>query len=178
MKWLLAACVMFAVSFMARPAYTANLPPAVASYLGSLAADCYEVGGLPEKPRPWFMLLADLNGDGIEDWIIKDDGFVCDRAASLYGGSGGSQVTVFVGLPNGDARQAFGNGAYAMKLEQHGATTTLWLAVGGRLCGQAHPRDMADARQCWRPIAWNAATGRFGFAPLSRIRIVSPDVSK
>ena len=160
-----------AVSAIPATASAVNVPLAVAAYEKQLADACREAGGTPGKPTAAFIAHGDLNGDGIDDWAVDEGGLNCKGAASIFAGSGGSQVIVFVGLPNGDARKAFQHGAYGMKLEVVGSSQTLWLRVGGPLCGQAGSPTHAEAMDCDRPIAWGKEHQRFDFAPLTSIRI-------
>lgn len=147
-----------------------RVPNLVSSYENGLAAQCREVGGTPAEPSPGFLIRGDLNRDGIGDWALDEGKFNCTGAASLYGGSGGSQVVVFLGLPGGGAKQAFQHGAFGMRLERVGTAETLWLEVGGSLCGQSAPASLADATFCYRPLVWDQEHERFAFAPLSRAR--------
>jgi hypothetical protein len=167
---LLMACAWETLSVAAFGAY---VPASVDAYEKHLTDECREVGGIPAQPDVGFVARGDLNGDGIEDWAFDEGKLNCTGAASIYGGSGGSQIVVFVGVPGDGAKQAFQHGAYGMKLERVGAADTLWLLVGGPLCGQAHPSSRADAISCDRPLLWDQARGRFDFAPLSRARFPS-----
>jgi hypothetical protein len=170
---IVALMALIAAGTFPAAAFGSPAPAPIAAYEKQLADACREVGGTPAQPSPGFLVRGDLNGDGIDDWAFDEGKLNCTGAASIYGGSGGSQIVVFVGLPGGGAKQAFQHGAYGMRLERVGATDTLWLLVGGPLCGQAHPPSLADAISCERPIAWDQARQHFDFAPLSRARFPS-----
>ena len=61
------------------------------------------VGGKPVAPSKNFLVKADLNGDGQIDWAIDEAEFNCDGAASMFSGSGGSQIYVFAGKGGNEA---------------------------------------------------------------------------
>jgi hypothetical protein len=157
-------------------AQSPRVPSEIAAYENTLADECRQLGG---TPRGWtsagFHQQADLTGDGIQDWIFDEGGYQCDGAASIYCGSGshGCQVKVFIGLPKGNARLAFENGAFGFSIERKGSAAVLYLGVAGPLCGQRDLRDFASAIHCDRPVLWNSATRQFEFAPLSSVRHVS-----
>jgi hypothetical protein len=156
-----------------KAAIAAHVPVPVAAYERQLADECRMAGGTPAQPSPGFVARGDLNGDGIDDWAFDESKFNCTAAAGIYGGAGGSQIVVFVGLPGGGARQAFQHGAYGMKLQRIGTTDTLWLRVGGPLCGQTGNTSHAEAISCDRPLTWDQARQSFDFAPLTRARFPS-----
>lgn len=121
---------------------------------------------------------GDLNGDGLDDWAIDEGAFNCIGAASIFVGSGGFQVDLFAGLPNGDARFDSNFGAWNMRLERTGNKAALWLGVGGPLCGQENPPNEADSIRCERPLVWNKTTKHFDLALLSTARFQRPAPTK
>lgn len=70
--------------------------------LAQAAADCaaFENGQFTADPEA--VQDIDLTGDGLAETIIDAGRFHCSSAASLYGGSGGTWLTVIAG---GEARQ-------------------------------------------------------------------------
>ena len=84
----------------------------------------------------------DMTGDGTEDTIVDEALFTCTTAASLYAGSGGSMIHVFV------------NGAQSSFLVQ-GYETVRWadvlivlLAVDGTAC------NTIAAAPCFEALTW------------------------
>ncbi|MCA3457743.1 MAG: hypothetical protein IOC92_03890 [Rhodobacter sp.] len=84
----------------------------------------------------------DMTGDGTEDTIVDEALFTCTTAASLYAGSGGSMIHVFV------------NGAQSSFLVQ-GYETVRWadvlivlLAVDGSSC------NTISANPCFEALTW------------------------
>jgi len=83
-----------------------------------------------------------MTGDGTEDTIVDEALFTCTTAASLYAGSGGSMIHVFV------------NGAQSSFLVQ-GYETVRWgdnlivlLALGGTDC------NTINANPCFEALTW------------------------
>ncbi|MCA3508378.1 MAG: hypothetical protein IOD01_14050 [Rhodobacter sp.] len=84
----------------------------------------------------------DMTGDGTEDTIVDEALFTCTTAASLYAGSGGSMIHVFV------------NGTQSSFLVQ-GYETVRWgdnlivlLALGGTDC------NTINANPCFEALTW------------------------
>ena len=130
-----------------------------------LAEACKQVGG-PDAFAEHGILADDL-----EFWAINEGAFQCDGAASLIYGSGGSQVVVYLSLPNGHAKQVFAHGAQGMTVEHSGKFAKLWVGVGGKLCGQKGNPTHAEAISCDRPLRWNVNAQKLDFAPLLQARI-------
>lgn len=144
-----------------------QLPPQVRTAIGGMHAECIGAGGKP-APSPGLVQSADLNGDGRPDHVIHEAAFECAGAASLFSGTGGGQVTVFITNTSGGAARVFEHGAQSVRIEG----SEVWLAVGAPLCGQKTTEDTPrNAMQsCWRPLQWQAAKRTLDFAPLSRIK--------
>ena len=130
-------------------------------------AECRGVGGKPGASKG-LVTAVDLNGDGRSDHVIDTAAFECDGAASLFGGTGGSQVQVFIATAEGSAKSVFEHSAFGTRVEQG----QLWLAVGGPLCGPKVTAETAhsDMQACWRPLRWDAARHKLNFAPLDSVR--------
>jgi hypothetical protein len=159
-----------ALGFLNQPAVAAGpIPQAVAQHAKEMAASCREAGGKPGQ-SPHLAQSADLNGDGIPDFAIDEGGFDCQGAASLFSGSGGSQVLVYLGDPAGVGRLVFQHGAFGMHMENGGSGAVLWLTVGGPLCGQKNAQSHGDMISCDRPLMWDMRRQRLDFAPLSQMR--------
>lgn len=150
-----------------------EVPHAVQSAMAELTQMCQDAGGKPIS-SPNLLRVADLTGDDVPDYILDQGAFNCDGAASLFSGSGGSQMTIFVGMPGGKATQAFTSGTFGMKLDKDSTPARLTVIVGAELCGQRITASMARARykSCWRPILWSASAKAFEFAPVGQIKPV------
>lgn len=159
----LAVCVAAStVSAQGRP------PAAVLAAVQDMDTMCREFGTPGDKSG--LLQTADLNGDGVTDWVLDQGVYVCNGAASLFGGTGGSPVSVWAGQPGGGASAPFTHYAQGARIE----SGRVWLTVGGELCGKGKAGlSRADMEYCERPLAWNARAGTFDWAPLGEIRPLS-----
>jgi len=78
-------------------AATGPIPQEVAAHIEDMNQICREAGGTPAAPKIGLLVSGDLDGGGAVDWAIDEGRFNCDGAVSIFSGSGGSQVYVFVG---------------------------------------------------------------------------------
>lgn len=100
--------------------------------------------------------------------MIYTGAFECEGAESLFGGTGGGSVQVFLSTAQGGAKPVFEHAPWGCA--RSGAT--LWLAVGGALCGQKVTEDTPRSamQACWRPLQWDAGRRMLEFGPLSSVQ--------
>lgn len=65
--------------------------------LAQAAADCAGFDNGSFSATPEAVQEIDLTGDGLAEVVVDAGKFQCSSAASLYGGSGGTGLTVIVG---------------------------------------------------------------------------------
>ena len=65
--------------------------------LAQAAADCADFDNGVFSAAPDAVQAVDLTGDGQPETVVDTGKFQCSSAASLYGGSGGTGLTVIVG---------------------------------------------------------------------------------
>jgi hypothetical protein len=168
----LAAAVAMTGLFPAGAAHgaeNARLPAAVAADVKPHADMCREVGGKPQARDA--VKTADLNGDGVADYVFFLGWMWCDGAASLYGDRE-KGISVYIGDGKGGATTAFSGAAFDAKIEGSGASAKLWLDVMGQTCGRKPAANFASESFCSRALAWNAKTRTFDFAPVSTVRMI------
>lgn len=144
-------------------------PPVVAADLAAIAADCTGVGGKALTNDA--IKRVDLNGDGKEDYVLDVGSIICEGAASAYGDRA-KGVTVYVGDGADGAKNAFSDWVYAIRIEGTGPAARLWLSVSGQQCGRKPAADFASESFCERYIVWNAKAQKFGYAPVSTVKMV------
>ena len=86
------------LSAAALPAIAQDLPAAVQDIVNDAAAMCES----PAEVAPEAVQQADLNGDGVQDWVIDTAYFICPDYASLYCGTSGCGVTTLIDGVRGD----------------------------------------------------------------------------
>jgi len=144
-----------------------KVPEEVATHMRHMEDQCRENDG---KPLPHkFIEHANL-ADGLEFWIINHGAFECDGNASLYSGTAGAEVLVYLVLPNGHAKEVFARYVYGVAVERSRTSAKLWLAVSGSMCGQQGSPTHGDSISCDRSLIWNAKAQKLEFAPLSEAR--------
>ncbi|MDE2270493.1 MAG: hypothetical protein KGJ94_00740 [Xanthomonadaceae bacterium] len=148
-----------------------GLPAVVRAKVAEMDKTCRQVGAKPEL-SPHLVIVADLTGDGVPDFVIDEGAYQCRGAASLFSGSAGSQMSVYVGTRDGQAFKAFSRDDFGVKIDRSANPARLYVGVGGRLCGQQVTPDMslADYTTCWRPLVWDAKHRNMAFAPISMIK--------
>jgi hypothetical protein len=85
----------------------------------------------------------DLTGDGQPDTLVDQLLFTCSTAASLYGGSGGSMINVFVGEVQSDFL------VQGYEILNWADRTILLLALHGTNC------NGIGADPCFEALVWN-----------------------
>lgn len=148
-----------------------QLPVEVRQLIAEMEEECRGVDAVPES-SPGLVNAVDLTGDGIDDYVIDQGAFVCNGAASLYFGSGGSQMEIYVGMPDGHARPGFHHGHFGVYIEPTASSVAqVVLGLGGEGCGQdTDGLSRAEFQSCLRPLVWDAERQEFDFAPLSAVR--------
>jgi hypothetical protein len=150
------------------------VPAIVQAELNEMIQTCRDFKGKFIR-SPDLLTAIDLTGDGISDYVINQGAYNCDGdGASIYSGSGGSQVIVYVGRSEGQAYLAFSTGAYEMKINKSINPAKLLVVVRGELCGQQNVENLSNSalKACWRPIEWKKSALKMNFAPLSQVRFI------
>lgn len=140
-------------------------PQPVAAYVNDTRATCTQLGGKPTSgPKVEHGNLV----TGPELWAIDQNTITCEGALSAFGGPHGSEVAVFIRLPDGKLKQSTIQGTYGVKVEDIARASKLWVTVGGRNCGQKGEFVTATQISCERDLTWDANTQKLDFAPLSQ----------
>jgi hypothetical protein len=139
--------LLLALIALPLPAGAQDLPPAVAAFTQEVMGECRGAGGDPSLAEG-FATAAELNGDGVADWVVDLAGLNCAGAWSYFCGSAGCPVSVWLSGPGGHA-QAWGSHAQAVRVE--GAEVVA--SLHGQLCDP--PRTGVDG--CEERLSFAAA---------------------
>ena len=145
------------------------LPDPVAEALAELAAECSDVGGTPHTADA--VRRTDVSGDGRDDYLLYAGWIHCENAVSVYGDRMKS-LAVFAGEGSGGATPAFADRVFDVEVAGSGREARAWLTVMAEGCGRAPAADFASESFCQRAIEWNAAGGRFEYAPVATVRMI------
>jgi hypothetical protein len=129
------------------PAAAQDLPPAVAAFTEQAMAECRGAGGDPSL-ADYYATAAELNGDGVTDWVINFDALNCAGAWSYFCGSAGCPVSVWLSGPAGH-ENVWGSHAQAVRIEGQAVVASLH----GQLCDP--PRTGSDG--CEERLTFTAA---------------------
>lgn len=130
-------------------AQTSAEPPLVTAYLKQLAQACGD-GGTSGRSEPD---RVDLNGDGVDDWVVDASRRPCAKPAATLSRQG-DLLTVFVTLKDGRTVPAFQATTHGSRLERVSGLTSLWVTVSGPACGGPDETTRCDRRLAWRPEAF------------------------
>jgi hypothetical protein len=144
-----------------------DLPPPVAEVLAELAELCTSVNGIPHMDNA--VQRADLNGDSAYDFVLFTGAVQCENAPGIFGDRA-KGVFLFAGDGKGGATRAFDGAVYGATIEAADDGPRLWLTTSGMDCGSNPADTFADETFCERSVIWNAAAGRFEYAPLATAR--------
>ena len=107
----------------------AETPARIAAFTQENLDSCRVVGGAPQIGKGYLTETGDLNGDGAPDYVTDLAALECVNAASLFCGSAGCPVTVWL---SGPQDYAVGWGGHAQAWELRGKEVVL--SLHGQLC--------------------------------------------
>ena len=94
MRSILAAILISSAISATQAKAAQPLPPEVQSWMDEAMKDCSE----KVKFEKGFLTRRDINGDGIEDFILDYGYFACGGSRNTYCGSAGCSTEVFASL--------------------------------------------------------------------------------
>lgn len=154
---------LFLIGFNSEVYAQYKLPDEVTRFIERLRDECILSGGRPIGSDR-FAFGNDFNGDQIKDYLINSSGFSCEGGSnSLYSGSGGQHINIFIGSKNGTARMVFSSLVDDFKYIDKGNSGRLELMMRGTHCGQKNADDLPNSKleRCWLPLVWNKNFGKF-----------------
>jgi hypothetical protein len=100
---LIVAAILVAFAAIVALAKTGPLPAEVQAVIDDDIKSCAEKVTF----KKGFLTRRDINGDGIEDFILDYGRFACGENSISYCGSAGCLATVFASLPDGKFARKF-----------------------------------------------------------------------
>jgi hypothetical protein len=151
------AGLVFLATACSGPQATAPLPPEVEAAIAEARGMCTSMEGelLPATAEAPWTRLGDFNADGQQDFVLDYAGFQCTTAASLFCGSAGCSVEVFMSQPDGGHTRTGAGNFEEFAIVRVGDHDVIEFAEHGSEVGA----DAAKAQLEWREGAW-ARSGR------------------
>jgi uncharacterized protein len=134
----------------------ASLPPAVEALIDDWAGECRRVGGflLPGADRP-FIMSADLDGDGQQDFVLDSQNLKCSASASLYLANNGSEIKIALSSSGYRDPIVVGGGAPQLLEENDGSGQKLWVNVAVWVEAD-NCRVSKFEQSCWEILSWKS----------------------
>jgi hypothetical protein len=123
------------------------LPPAVQLSIDEAMKDCDK----KVKFAKGFLTRRDINGDGIDDFILDYGHFACGENVSLYCGTAGCSTEVFASLSDGNFVKVLGENVRGIEFRTVRGRPAMLLELHGSACGKA------GAAPCSAALYWNGA---------------------
>lgn len=96
-----------------------------------------------------FVARRDVNGDGIDDYLLDFGKFSCDGNGLLYCGSAGCLTQLFASRPDGSFFDAFSSNVHDIEFKTVGGKPAMLLSLHGSACGKI------GAAPCRKTLIWN-----------------------
>lgn len=147
---LIIAATLFAFAFLIAPANAAKpLPPEVRSAIKENSQFCDK----KIKYTTGFLTRRDVNGDGIDDFILDYGGWTCD-GSSGFCGSGGCLTQIFAST-SGKFPKVFDDNVHNIKFITLRGKPAIVLEMHGSFCG------LTGAEACSSTFYWDATKKKF-----------------
>ena len=122
------------------PAAAAEQPEIVKTAIADARQQCVEADGKP-GPADRMVSVTDLDGNGGEDWILDFSKLKCDGAATLYCGTGGCPLHIYLWQGGSEWKLVFEEYVRAWKRIKIAGKPGLELVLHGSACNRAGYRD-------------------------------------
>jgi hypothetical protein len=123
-----------------------TLPPQVEAAIVERRERCYpEAASL----KPGFITQKDVNGDGVDDYILDYDKFVCGTHQSYFCGTAGCLTQIFASLPGGAFVKVLDENVREVRFTRIKGRPAMQVGLHGGKCGRT------DAEPCGVTLYWN-----------------------
>jgi hypothetical protein len=135
---LLAAALLAA--FPAAALDEKTLPREIRAGLDKFRRECVKEGG-KETTFKDVVRTIDLNGDGRPDYILDLQDSKCDAFESLYCGTGGCELAIYIAQPNGKLALVFGQRVRTWEILPGEGARSILFDLHGSYCGKGGPDE-------------------------------------
>jgi len=140
---------------------TQALPPEVQAAIQESRKGCESTGGKAIL-KPGFLTKKDVNGDGVEDYVLDYANFVCGKSEFFFCGTGGCLTQVFASLPDGSFNKVLDRNVRGLRFLHIKGRPAMVLDLHGSACGKA------GFEPCRETLYWNGGE----FSPANATRAV------
>ena len=121
------------------PFDAANYPSELRASFDPAIKACTEADEGKVTFAPNTVRAVDLTGDGRQDFIVSLADAKCSTFASIYCGTGGCPLDIYVALPDGSYRSVFSNQVRGYKIlpTQGKGARTISFDMHGGFCGKS-----------------------------------------
>lgn len=115
-----------------------NYPAELRKSFDAAARECHDADEGKLTLAPDTVRMIDLTGDGRQDFIVSLENAKCSSFASIYCGTGGCPLEIFVGLADGSYRSVFADQVRGYKIlpAQGKGPRTIRFDMHGGFCGK------------------------------------------
>lgn len=163
-----AVVALAAQSLAAGAAPAKSYPALVSTIIADARAECRSVGGKSMSVSGEAVESVDLNGDGLQDYLVDYGQFGCNGAASLFCGTAGCRVEAVVATSPTQYRRVQLDNLRGFEVVKVDNVTLLQVNLHGSACGKVGAYDCVKR---WRYVA-----GRFEpYPPVQAAKAVPPE---
>jgi hypothetical protein len=145
MRSILAAILISSAISATQAKAAQPLPPEVQSSIDEAMKDCSG----KVKFEKGFLTRRDINGDGIEDFILDYGHFACGATSNAYCGSAGCSTAVFASLSGGKFAKVLDENVRGIEFKTVSGRPAMLLELHGSACGRV------GSAPCSATLYWN-----------------------
>jgi hypothetical protein len=142
---LIVAAILVAFAGTVALAKTKLIPAEVQAIIDDDIKSCTEKVTF----KKGFLTRRDINGDGIEDFILDYGRFSCGENSIAYCGSAGCLMTVFASLPNEKFAKVLDENVRSVDFKNVRGRPAMLLQLHGSACGKI------GSEPCGATLHWN-----------------------
>ena len=126
----------------------ATLPAPIQKMASNYSSQCQQLGGtLSSGPQTLAIMTADLDADGVQDYVLDPQNLRCSAAATAFCGNGGCDIKI-----------ALSGDAYAQPVSVLGGQPTMTITAEGPVVEFWVGRDKCNlsdrSKACWARYSW------------------------
>lgn len=167
--FVLMAVMIMAPSIAKTESNKKTFPAGITNHIKYLEALCNAPSDDSTLPKTDLAVVdvADLNQDGIDDYVIDDSKIVCEDKTNPLHPRGGIGVIVFIGTADtaDGVKKSFSETLLSVRVERKAESPIVWVGMSPFFCGKTAPEETEVIPLCERPLAWDPTAKMFNIVP-------------